>query len=121
MTSMVLICKHSRWSGNEYTRCLAYYGTLKINWILKDGIKGLGANKTDRAITRLGKCIDSIVIDKVLKNFDEHQSIHSTSDYYTMASLQKDVGYWDYCYCGRTTKANMVSLCLLSQHSHDLF
>ena len=31
-----------------------------LNRVLKDGIKGLGANKTDRAITRLGKCIDSI-------------------------------------------------------------
>ena len=29
-----------------------------LNRVLKDGIKGLGANKSERAITRLGKCIN---------------------------------------------------------------
>jgi hypothetical protein len=61
-----------------------------LNRILKDGVKGLGANKTDRAIARLGKCIDSI--DQVLNNFDEHHSVRSTSDYHTTASLEKDIG-----------------------------
>ena len=29
-----------------------------LNRVLKDGIKGLGANKIEKAITRLGKCIN---------------------------------------------------------------
>ena len=60
-----------------------------LNRVLKDGIRGLGANKTDRAITRLGKCIDSV--DQVLTNFDVHHNVHTTSDYHTAASLQKDI------------------------------
>ena len=66
----------------------------KFEWstvgALKDGIKGLGANKTDRAITRLGKCIDSI--DQILNNCNAHHSVHSTSDHHTTASLEKDIG-----------------------------
>ena len=61
-----------------------------LDRILKDGIKGLGTNKTDRAITRLGKCIDSI--DQILNNYDEHHSVHSASDHHTTASLENDIG-----------------------------
>ena len=60
-----------------------------LNRVLKDGIKGLGANKTDRAITRLGKCINSI--DDILNTFDEYHQVHCTSDYHTVPSLEKDI------------------------------
>ena len=60
-----------------------------LNRVLKDGIKGLGANKTDRAITRLGKCIDSI--DEVLNTFDEYHQVRHTSDYHTEALAEKDI------------------------------
>ena len=60
-----------------------------LNRVLKDGIKGLGANKRERAITRLGKCIDSI--DQVLNNYDHYHHVHHTSHYHTAASLQKDI------------------------------
>ena len=61
--------------------------------MLKSGIEGWYQGtrcEQNRAITRLGKCIDSI--DKVFNNFDEHHSLRSTSDYHTTASLEKDVG-----------------------------
>ena len=60
-----------------------------LNRVLKDGIKGLGANKTDRAITRLGKCINSI--DDVLNTFDEDHQVRHTSGYHTEASAKKDI------------------------------
>ena len=60
-----------------------------LNQVLKDGIKGLGANKTDRAITRLGKCINSI--DDILNTFDEDHQVHHTSGHHTEASAKKDI------------------------------
>ena len=60
-----------------------------LNRVLKDGIKGLGANKTERAITRLGKCIDSI--DQVLTNYDEYHDVRHTSDHHTATSPEKDI------------------------------
>ena len=60
-----------------------------LNRVLKDGIKGLGANKTDKAITRLGKCIDSF--NELLTNYDEALQVHHSADFHTVASLDKDV------------------------------
>ena len=60
-----------------------------LNRVLKDGIRGLGANKTERAITRLGKCIDSF--DQVLTNYDEDLQVPSVSGNHTIASLEKDI------------------------------
>ena len=37
-----------------------------LNRVIKDGIKGLGANKTVKAIARLGKCIN--IVDNILTN-----------------------------------------------------
>lgn len=60
-----------------------------LNRVLKDGIKGLGANKTEKAITRLGKCISSF--DQILTNFDESLEVHHSADFHTVASLEKDI------------------------------
>lgn len=60
-----------------------------LNRILKDGVKGLGANKTDKAITRLGKCVHSL--DQILTNFDESLDVHHSAGFHTVASLNKDV------------------------------
>ena len=60
-----------------------------LNRVLKDGIKGLGANKTEKAITRLGKCISSF--DQILSNFDESLKVHHSADFHTVASLEKDI------------------------------
>ena len=60
-----------------------------LNRVLKDGIKGLGANKTEKAITRLGKCISSF--DEILSSFDESLEVHHSADFHTVASLEKDI------------------------------
>lgn len=60
-----------------------------LNRVLKDGIKGLGANNTEKAITRLGKCISSF--DQILSNFDESLEVHHSADFHTVASLEKDI------------------------------
>ena len=66
-----------------------YHVIYHLNRVLKDVIKGVGANKTERVITRLGKCIDSI--DQVLTNYDEYHHIHHTSDHHTATSPEKDI------------------------------
>ena len=53
---------------------------LHISRVLKDGIKGLGAEK---AIVRLGKCISSF--DQILTNFDESLEVHHIADFHTVA------------------------------------
>ena len=60
-----------------------------LNRVLKDGIKGLGANKTEKAITRLGKCISCL--DQILTNYDESLKVHHSADFHTVASLEKDI------------------------------
>ena len=60
-----------------------------LNRVLKDGIKGLGANKTEKAITRLGKCIDAL--DGVLTNYDEVLQVRHSASFHTVASLDKDI------------------------------
>ena len=60
-----------------------------LNRVLKDGIRGLGANKTEKAITRLGKCIDTV--DKILTNYDESLQVRHGSGFHTAPSLDKDI------------------------------
>ena len=54
-----------------------------LNRLLKDGIKGLGANKTECAFTRLGKCIDKV--DQVL---NEDHRVKQPSGHQTIASVE---------------------------------
>ena len=65
--NLVSICKHSRWNGKEYTIRFAY-GTLISD--IKGWHQGT-RRKQNRAITKLGKCIDSI--DQMLNNYYERQ------------------------------------------------
>ena len=53
MTSMVRFVNTQGGVGKNIPAALHIMELL--NWILKDAIKGLGANKTDRAITKAGK------------------------------------------------------------------
>ena len=60
-----------------------------LNRVLKDGIIGLSANKSERAITRLGKCIN--MFDEVLMNYDDSLQIHHSASFHTVPSLEKDI------------------------------
>ena len=58
-----------------------------LNRILKDGVKGLGENKTDKAITRLGKYVHSL--DQILTNFNESLDVHHSAGFHIEASFSQ--------------------------------
>jgi len=60
-----------------------------LNRVLKNGVRNLGANKTEKAITRLGRCVDTI--DRVLQSFDEEHQVTRSSSYHKAASIDKDL------------------------------
>ena len=82
---MVTFHQHTWWQGAQHTVRFTH-GTFRV---LKDGIEDLGANKTEKAITRLGKCTSSF--DEILSNFDESLEVHHSTDFHTVASLEKDI------------------------------
>ena len=59
-----------------------------LNRTCKDAICGLDANKTPKAITRIGKCIG--VLTSVTENFDEQSEITKNKAAHTMSSEKKD-------------------------------
>lgn len=59
-----------------------------LNRLCKDAMCGLGANKTLKAITRIGKCIG--VLKSVLENYDETTTITEQSGKHSVPSSQKD-------------------------------
>ena len=60
-----------------------------LNRIVKNGIHGLGANKAEKAMVRVGKCVDSI--SDVLTTYDDELGINAPSGQHTIASQQKDL------------------------------
>ena len=60
-----------------------------LNRIVKNGIHGLGANKAEKAMVCVGKCVDSI--SDVLTTYDDELGINAPSGQHTIASQQKDL------------------------------
>ena len=60
-----------------------------LNRVVKESIKGLGANKTGPAITRIGKALGTIV--PVLSNFDRDNGVAHLSGAHQVASTKKDM------------------------------
>ena len=59
-----------------------------LNHLCKEAVRGLGANQTPTAITRVGKCIG--VLRPFLENYDETTSIPAQSGRHSVPSSQKD-------------------------------
>ena len=60
-----------------------------MNRIVKNAVRGLGANKSEKAIIRTGKCVDTIA--ELLTKFDEDQGVKSTSNYHSTVSEAQDL------------------------------
>ena len=59
-----------------------------LNRECKAAISGLGANVTEQAVKRVGKCLGEIV--KVTSNFDSQTGVNCESAYHTTRSEEKD-------------------------------
>ena len=60
-----------------------------LNRLIKEAIRNLGANKTENAITRIGRAIGTIA--PVLQKYDKENEIASISETHRMASFEKDI------------------------------
>ena len=60
-----------------------------LNRVAKVSIGGLGANKSEKAIRRIGKAIGTV--SKSLENFDEISNVPSESSTHTTRSSEKDL------------------------------
>ena len=59
-----------------------------LNRIAKEAIKNLGANKTEKAIARVGRALGTIA--PVLRQFDEENAVTAPSGAHQRASTEKD-------------------------------
>ena len=60
-----------------------------LNRLCKTSIQGLGANKSEKAIVRVGKTIG--VLGGLLKNFDKDNNVAAEKDEHSTPSLKKDL------------------------------
>ena len=60
-----------------------------LNRIAKDAIKGLGANKSTKAIDRVGTAIGTITTS--LTNFDKANCVSDDSGHHSKQSSEKDL------------------------------
>ena len=60
-----------------------------LNRVLKTAIQHLGANKTEKAVVRVGKCIAPL--SDTLSQYDHIHTISETSGYHPWASSEKDL------------------------------
>ena len=60
-----------------------------LNRVAKDAIRGLGANKTERAIERVGKAIGTLA--PLLESFDQKINVKEVSGSHRRASMKKDI------------------------------
>ncbi len=60
-----------------------------LNRLCKTSIQGLGANKSKKAIIRVGKTIG--VTDNLLSNFDCENNVPPVSDNHNAKSMEKDL------------------------------
>ena len=63
--------------------------TEHLNRLLKDAINALGANKTPKAIERLGKCIAPL--GEVLDTYDRVHGVESQLSDHNPPSIYKDL------------------------------
>ena len=60
-----------------------------LNRVCKDVVSNLKANKTPKALVRVGKVVG--ILDDIAKNFDDDNFIHSRSGKHKVASYKKDL------------------------------
>ena len=60
-----------------------------LNRIVKNSIKGLGANKTEAAITKIGRALG--VVAPILENFDETNNVTTLSGTHKMPNAERDM------------------------------
>ena len=60
-----------------------------LNRVCKDAVHGLGANKTPQALVKVAKIVN--VLDEVLKNFDQDNSIKERSGKHKVANFKKEM------------------------------
>ena len=60
-----------------------------LNRVAKDAIRGLGANKTETSIERVGKTIGTIA--PLLQNFDAQNAVQQPSGAHRSAGIKKDL------------------------------
>ena len=60
-----------------------------LNRVAKTSIEGLGSNKSEKAILRVGKGINSLV--KVLDQYDKENKVVQVSGHHTKKSTAKDL------------------------------
>lgn len=60
-----------------------------LNRLAKTAVDGLGANKTEKAIDRVGKTIDDL--RGALDNYDKENNVRDTSGAHTCKSSTKDM------------------------------
>lgn len=60
-----------------------------LNRLCQTAVEGLGANKGEKAIIRVGKTVG--VLDDLLQNFDVDSNVASISDTHTARSMNKDL------------------------------
>ena len=82
-----------------------------LNRVVKNGIHGLGANKAEKAMIRIGKCVDSVAY--VLYNIMTMNL--APSGQHTIASQQKDL---DLLMQELTTRVNPFIQLHGRKHSH---
>lgn len=80
--------EHSWTSGQDHCNGLAC-GAFKINKKCKSAIARLGANATEEAVRRVGKCLGEII--EVSTNFDERSGVHHDSGHHSTRSDQRDL------------------------------
>ena len=60
-----------------------------LNRVLKNGVQNLNANKTEKVITCLGKCVGTVA--QVLRTYDEEHNVGMKSSHHKAASSDKDL------------------------------
>ena len=60
-----------------------------LNRVVKDAVNGLGANKTPKALVRVGKVVGTL--DEVLRKFDENNNVAEHAGRHKVASFKKEL------------------------------
>ena len=60
-----------------------------LNRVVNDAVNGLGANKTPKALVRVGKVVGTL--DEVLSKFDEDNNVAEHAGRHKVASFKKEL------------------------------
>ena len=85
-----MTCHHVYPKTNLESICLAeiFLHQEHLNRVVKDFIRGLGANKTEDAIMRIGKALGTLF--PVIENFDEENNVYNPAGAHKPPSSSKD-------------------------------